>query len=77
MTKQKPQSFDDTYVRDISEAVYKDRLGPKQTASMLEKDGAEKLRERAAFYDHTTVATLRAINQRHSIELGIKHEVTE
>ena len=48
-------------VRNISEAVYRDRLGPGDAASMIEKDGAQKLRERAAAYDTLTRAYLRAV----------------
>lgn len=75
MTKTpKPPSFDLVYVRDIAEAVYKERLGKKDTKSMIEKDGAEKLRRNAAFYDPQVIAVLKAVNSRHDLELGIKHK---
>ena len=43
-------------IRDISEAVYRSRLGPRDTASMIkdDKDNGERLRSRAAAYDSLT-----------------------
>lgn len=70
----KPPSFDPEYVRDIAEAVYKERLGKKDTQSMLEKKGSEYLRRNAQIYDPQVIAALRAINSRHDLELGIKHK---
>ena len=54
--------FDPEFVRDVSEAVYRDRLGD-DLAGMLEKDGdgGKKLRARAASYDSLTRCYLRAI----------------
>lgn len=50
-------------VREISVAVYRERLGDADTASMIEKDGdnGQKLRERAAAYDSLTRDYLRAM----------------
>lgn len=49
------------YVRDISEAVYRVRLGEDDTARMIAVDGAEKLRKRAACYDILTRVYLDVI----------------
>jgi len=61
----RPPEFDAEMVRNISEAVYRDDLGPADTASMIEKDGdsGKKLRERAGSYDKMTRAYMRAIKQ--------------
>ena len=62
----RPSEFDPEYVRDISELVYIARLGKKNAASMIEKDGGDggkKLRARAESYDQMTIAYLRAIKQ--------------
>lgn len=50
-------------VRDFSEAVYRERLGERDAASMIAKDGdnGERLRERAAAYDPVTRAYMRAM----------------
>lgn len=50
-------------VRDLSEAVYRTRLGPADVASMIAKDGdsGEKLRGRAGSYDTLTCAYLEAL----------------
>ena len=50
-------------VRQISIAVYKMRLGPKDTARMLAKDAddGEKLSERASAYDPLTRCYLEAL----------------
>ena len=53
--------FDPTHVRDISEAVYRDRLTADDLAKMLADIGAAKLRERAGSYDALTRSYLRAI----------------
>jgi hypothetical protein len=55
--------FPATLVSAVSEAVYRERLGERDTASMLAKDGdnGERLRERAAAYDPLTRSYLRAI----------------
>ena len=61
--ERRPQEFDPEYVRDISVAVYKDRLGEIDTASMLEADAdnGAKLRGRAGSYDPLTRAYLRVL----------------
>lgn len=55
--------FDPERVRDVSEAVYREQLGPKDVASMIEKDGdgGERLRARAGAYDALTKTYMRAI----------------
>ena len=56
------QEFDPEYVRDISEAVYRERLGSDDLAKLLaEKDGEKRLRSRATAYDSLTRSYLRAI----------------
>lgn len=59
----KPSPYDDKMVRDISEKVYRKRLGPEDTASMIDKDkdNGEKLRARAGSYDTLTRAYLEII----------------
>lgn len=54
---------DQEFVRDISEAVYRERLGAADAAAMIEKDGdqGQKLRERAASYDSMTRSYIRAL----------------
>jgi hypothetical protein len=64
--------FDPVLVRDISEAVYKDRVDDgghkkyKDHLAMIAKDGdnGEKLRERAGSYDPLTVTYLRALKAK-------------
>lgn len=58
-----PKEPDAKRVRDISVAVYKERLGPTETASMLENDGdgGAKLRHRAASYDSLTRSYMKAM----------------
>lgn len=50
-------------IRDISEAVYRLGLGPKDTASMIAKDGGtpDKLRRRAAAFDRLTTEYLTVL----------------
>lgn len=51
-------------VRDVSEAVYRMRLGPDDTARMIAKDGdkGEQLRGRAGSYDTLTRAYMKVLN---------------
>lgn len=55
-------TFSPEYIRDISERVYRTRLGA-DAASMIakDKDNGEKLRSRAASYDPLTRAYLAAL----------------
>lgn len=55
--------LDATRVRDVSEAVYRMRLGKDDVRRMLEKDGdgGVKLRERAEVYDSLTRDYMRAM----------------
>jgi len=76
MTKKpKALSFDPEYVRDISVEVYMERLGKRDTQRVLNdpERGLEHIRKNAVFYDPQVTAALRAINKRHSLELGVKH----
>lgn len=60
MAREPVPTFDPNYIRDISEKVYRERLGPDDTASMIakDKDGGERLRGRASSYDPLTRAYL-------------------
>ena len=62
--------YDLVAVRDISEAVYRLRLGKDDTQRMLAKDNDDgaKLRERAESYDSLTRAYLDVINDRGLIQ---------
>lgn len=53
----------DQKVRDISVAIYKMRLGERDTARMLAKDadGGAKLRERAKAYDILTRCYMKVL----------------
>jgi hypothetical protein len=55
--------YDPKMVRDISEAVYRMRLGDDDTQRMLAKDndGGEKLRGRAKSYDSLTRCYLEVL----------------
>ncbi len=53
--------FDAEHVRDISEAVYRDRMSATDTAELLATKGAAKVREYAGAYDALTRAYLRAV----------------
>jgi hypothetical protein len=61
--------FDPALVRDISEAVYRDRLGPDGLKNMVEADGdgGAKLRERSGSYDSLTRCYMRAIYARAAL----------
>lgn len=60
------REFPEALVRDVSLAIYKDRLGEIDTVSMLAKDndGGKLIAERSRSYDTLTLAYLRAINSR-------------
>lgn len=59
----RPPEFDADLVRDISEAVFRDRLG-KDLAQMLteDNDSGKKLRKRASSYDALTRCYMRAMS---------------
>lgn len=59
----KPDKFCPSYIRDLSEKVYRSRLGEQGAARMMsdDKDSGEKLRNRASSYDPLTRAYLQAI----------------
>lgn len=61
-------SYDPVLVEDLAEAVYRDQLGAKDAASMVEKDadGGAKLRRRAQAYAPVVRATLAALEARNA-----------
>ncbi len=59
-----PPEFDPEYVRDISLAVYLERLGPDGTAKAVAELGINIIRGRAGSHDTLTKAYLRAIGKR-------------
>jgi hypothetical protein len=69
----RPPTLDWEKIRDISEAVYRVRLGPRDTASMIakDKDEGQKLRQRAEIYDPLVVPMAEAMGiPRSRFELG-------
>jgi hypothetical protein len=65
MTDQSPSrpapEFGLSFVRDVSEAVYRERLSPRDLADMIAKDGDPKVRERAGCFDVLTRVYLRVL----------------
>jgi hypothetical protein len=63
--KGRVKEFTDDEVRDLSESVYRQRLGDEDTLAMIEKDGdfGHKLRQRAACFDQLSRCYLRAFNE--------------
>ena len=61
MRAPRPVEFDPTMVRDISEIVYRDRMGDANADKLISKIGAAKFREWAGSYDTLTRAYLRAV----------------
>jgi hypothetical protein len=59
--KAKIPPIDQERIRDVSLHVYQARLGHKDAAQMLERDGIEKMRSRAGIYDGLTVAYFQAL----------------
>lgn len=70
MSREPKLTFSPNYIRDISEKVYRDRMGEDDAASMIEKDKDDgvKLRARAGSYDGLTRAYLKALG----IEPGVQ-----
>jgi len=60
-----PTTPDAKVVRDISERVYRERLGKDATARMIgdDGDGGVKLRARAGSYDGLTRVYMRVLQQ--------------
>lgn len=60
------QEFDPEHVRDISEAVYRDRLGKDEAAKMVAKAKGDVgiLRRNASSYDGITRSYLRVLKAR-------------
>ena len=65
-TKVATENIPNEWVRDISEAVYRDRLGADDTARMIAKDGdtGQKLRNRAGGYDSLTRTYIAALGAK-------------
>lgn len=66
MRKEPKPTFDPAYIRDVSEQVYRLRLeqdchGNVERMIAKDKDGGEKLRNRAADYDPLTRAYLKVL----------------
>lgn len=63
MSREPKPTFSPDYIRDVSEKVYRSRLGEADVASMIagDKDNGEKLRARAASYDGLTRTYLKAL----------------
>lgn len=59
-------AFSDELIRDVSELVYRARLGESDTTKMIAEDGdqGEKLRKRAQCYDALTKVYLTVIRER-------------
>jgi hypothetical protein len=65
MTKQPPRPvYSDDYVRDVSAAVYRARLGPDDAQKIDDdpKRGPDWIRRNSASYDGLTRAYLDAVN---------------
>ncbi|WP_160119914.1 hypothetical protein [Rhodovarius lipocyclicus] len=60
----RPPGYDPAVIGPLTVEVYKKRLGPYDTARMLEKDddGGEKLARRAKAYEPIVKATLDALS---------------
>lgn len=63
MPREPKPTFDPTYIRDISEAVYRHQLGAEDVQRMIEKDEdqGQKLRNRAGSYDQLTRVYLKTL----------------
>jgi hypothetical protein len=66
MSREPKPTFDPSYIRDLSEQVYRVRLeqdSPGNVDRMIAKDedGGEKLRNRAGSYDPLTRAYLKVL----------------
>ena len=66
MSKEPKPTFDPTYIRDISERVYRLRLeqdchGNVERMIAKDEDGGQKLRNRASAYDPLTRAYLKTL----------------
>lgn len=61
--KKREPEFDPAYVDRITDLVYRDRLGPEDTASMIDKDGdnGEKLHNRSKSYEGVVRSVLRVL----------------
>lgn len=61
--RERKPTFDPEYIRDLSEAVYREQLGADDTARMIDKDGdgGKKLRARSGSYDSLTRSYLEAL----------------
>lgn len=61
--KPKIAPIDSNRIKDIAEAVYRDRLGERDIARMIadDKDNGEKLRGRAKIYEPLVVPFCKAL----------------
>lgn len=66
----RPVDFDAEFVRDVSEAVYRDRVGADDIARMIEKHDAAFVRRSAGSYDTLTRAYLRTLKVTASLEIA-------
>jgi hypothetical protein len=64
--------FDAEFVRDISEAVYRERLGKNDAEAMEKEHGAARVRNNAGSYDVLTRAYLRATKAAGSVSENIQ-----
>ena len=65
-----PKSYSDKFIRDISEAVYKDRLnGGAERMIAQDGDAGKKLRSRAGAYDQLTRSYLKALSINEDVHI--------
>ena len=57
-------------VDEITEAVYRERLGADDTRRMIAKDGVEKLREWSKSYETLTRAYLKVLREKGMLVEG-------
>lgn len=65
----RPADFDPEFVRDVSEAVYRQRVGEEDIVRMIEKHDAAFVRRNAGSYDTLTRAYLRTLRVTASLEI--------
>ncbi len=68
--KPKIPTWNPEFIRDLSEKVYRENLGPSDTVSMIEKDkdDGQKLRARAACYDKLSRTYLDLLGFKPPVE---------
>lgn len=72
MPARRQAEFDTEFVRDVSEAVYRDRVGSDDITKMLDdpKRGPDYVRRTAGSYDTLTRAYLRTLKVTASLEIA-------